>query len=422
MATNSFHEASVKALDVSWDWLHAFCPTPLKPWAFATLAVGSYVVAVQILMRRGIDTHKTLKISTSFSSIKYLFGFMFLMYPILFLIEYLFQSKIVEAPTKPIHDSIANFYAITLLIEFAFLLFPWQLFGFHASKNFLLASLEIVFGRWKVWKVPFKLVLLADIFTSYAGILSETVKIFLKDREKNVFHCLVPTIPFLFRFRQCISEFIGTKHPKHLINALKYVMSMYTTYILEAFTKEWRAAMTPIEMWSMIGLFVFGCLISLVWDIRMDWNMGLGNFLPYGPSKSPVSSPDIIVTAPIEASDLEEGRQVDVSANAGQQTPNSPSSSSTHMFLPDKGDKQGRFSVAFYVYVFLFNLLGRSFVVFRILIKLFREEGDFSTKFFFTAWKSNIFFTFFEGYRRFNWILLRVENYHSLQMFLEGNK
>ncbi|GAA5853360.1 hypothetical protein JCM8547_002427 [Rhodosporidiobolus lusitaniae] len=167
--------------------------------------------------------------------------------------------------------------------------------------------------------VPFCDIILADILTSSAKVLGDVwvagcllIKGVEASRRGGSDSCgrvwgvpLMTSLPYLFRFRQCISEVVtgSTPTPKRsLLNALKYatafpviLLSAMQTVIGDPFDPEenvheageaWIGRATLFNLWILAVLV--NSLYSFWWDVTNDW--GLSLLTPGGWSSSPTVS------------------------------------------------------------------------------------------------------------------------------------
>ncbi|GAA5945190.1 Erd1p [Sporobolomyces koalae] len=152
--------------------------------------------------------------------------------------------------------------------------------------------------------VPFCDVILADILTSSAKVLGDVwlAACFIYSagaREIAKSACgriwgvpLMVSLPYVFRFRQCLSEVVTGQTPtprRSLLNALKYatafpviVLSAMQTVVGDPFDDE-REFEEVGERWigrtALFNLWILAVLInslySFWWDITNDWGLSL---------------------------------------------------------------------------------------------------------------------------------------------------
>ncbi|GAA5839567.1 hypothetical protein JCM11251_003548 [Rhodosporidiobolus azoricus] len=166
--------------------------------------------------------------------------------------------------------------------------------------------------------VPFCDIILADILTSSAKVLGDVWVAgcllwkgldALKDTNDSCGRVwgvpIMTSLPYLFRFRQCLSEVLTGSTPtprRSLLNAAKYatafpviILSAMQTVIGDPFDKEddmheagerWIGRTTLFNMWILAVLI--NSLYSFWWDVTNDW--GLSLLTPSGWSSSPTVS------------------------------------------------------------------------------------------------------------------------------------
>ena len=78
---------------------------------------------------------------------------------------------------------------------------------------------------------------------------------------------LMSYIPFHIRFWQCIHMYVVTRKSTHLLNALKYSLSIGTV-ILSYLSRKFE-----LEQSFLVALYVVATLYAYAWDIYMDWGL-----------------------------------------------------------------------------------------------------------------------------------------------------
>ncbi|GAA5911994.1 hypothetical protein JCM6882_004736 [Rhodosporidiobolus microsporus] len=166
--------------------------------------------------------------------------------------------------------------------------------------------------------VPFCDIILADILTSSAKVLGDVwvagCLLFkgldaLKHGNDSCGRVwgvpIMTSLPYLFRFRQCLSEVLTGSTPtprRSLMNAAKYatafpviILSAMQTVIGDPFDEEedvheagerWIGRTTLFSLWILAVLV--NSLYSFWWDVTNDW--GLSLLTPSGWSSSPTVS------------------------------------------------------------------------------------------------------------------------------------
>ncbi|XP_077087159.1 xenotropic and polytropic retrovirus receptor 1 homolog, partial [Siphateles boraxobius] len=95
--------------------------------------------------------------------------------------------------------------------------------------------------------------------------------------------CLIQCFPPWLRFAQCLRCFWDTGHSLHLLNAGKY----FTVFLMVTFAGLYNMARerSALLMEGRIYLYIWavatctGVLVTVTWDLRMDWGLLQGNGL-----------------------------------------------------------------------------------------------------------------------------------------------
>ncbi|KAJ3290862.1 protein-ER retention protein, partial [Borealophlyctis nickersoniae] len=195
---------------------------------------------------------------------------------------------------------------VPTLTYFAFValtLCPLNIF-FRAERMKFLRSVKriILDGLWS--EVPFCDVILADILTSFSRVLGDLQPVFYdlaldgstaEIRHSSIWQSMSPLLiclPFLFRLRQCISEYnLSHDHSarrRHFANAVKYATSLpvvLSSFAINFLRKRHQreieapgdinAEEVEAKLNFAVGIWIFfatiNSLYSLYWDIRVDW-------------------------------------------------------------------------------------------------------------------------------------------------------
>ncbi|KAH9265375.1 hypothetical protein BASA84_001644 [Batrachochytrium salamandrivorans] len=228
---------------------------------------------------------------------------------------------------------------ITYIIVLFVTVNPWNIAYYKERSKFLRSIWRSAFGG--VFSVvPFSDVILSDILTSFSRVVGDMQLVFcdlvlvsnvadpkpsadnisqlpadqikmmaqtsglggsgghidqssLSDSMSLLTDIVAPmliALPFLFRLRQCISEYMLTKDlqhkRRHMANAIKYLTSM--PVIFSAFQINRLRVLSHSDLGmdpetysfqfnSAVGLWVLfstiNSLYSLYWDVVMDWNL-----------------------------------------------------------------------------------------------------------------------------------------------------
>ncbi|GAA5973988.1 hypothetical protein JCM11641_008197 [Rhodosporidiobolus odoratus] len=152
--------------------------------------------------------------------------------------------------------------------------------------------------------VPFSDIILADILTSSAKVLGDTwvagcLLVKGVEASRGTDSCgrvwgvpFMTSLPYLFRFRQCLSEILTGSTPtprRSLLNALKYAtafpviaLSAMQTVVGDPFDPEeevreageaWIGRATLFNVWILAVLI--NSLYSFWWDVTNDWGLSL---------------------------------------------------------------------------------------------------------------------------------------------------
>ncbi|TPX33454.1 hypothetical protein SmJEL517_g03671 [Synchytrium microbalum] len=217
-------------------------------------------------------------------------------------------------------------YALILILTFL----PFDTLYRNLRVKFLRSLRRIAFGTLYS-EVPFCDVILADILTSYSRVFGDLQIVFWTlvmpdeeivpaaraghpgDKTGTAVTVVAPTSilgswtdlvapilisgPFLFRLRQCISEYNLASEPaaknRHLANAGKYLSAI--PVIMSSFMINWlrmsyrgaafsSSGLSAEELlkaeWKLdfaVGIWVFfsivNSLFSIYWDLIMDWSL-----------------------------------------------------------------------------------------------------------------------------------------------------
>lgn len=187
--------------------------------------------------------------------------------------------------------SFPNFLILTSLAAITFLsIMPSPHLAKQQRLRFWRSCYRIAFGGFYD-EVCFADVLVADVLTSYARVFGDfvTATCMLVHMPNNALNSenktcqplflatFATALPYLFRFRQCIAEYITSNGLKfhQLWNALKYLSAFpplflgYYIGIAEAETTSHHQ-----KIWFLFA--IINSLFSYYWDVTQDW--GLGKF------------------------------------------------------------------------------------------------------------------------------------------------
>ncbi|KAJ3104023.1 hypothetical protein HDU97_009570 [Phlyctochytrium planicorne] len=227
--------------------------------------------------------------------------------------------------------------ALTYVILLVLLVWPWE--GLYKQERFLfLRTMQRIALGGLSSTVYFCDVILADILTSFSRVVGDLQIVFtdlvydipahdetgfgkkLSERQRqrrevegaveeavetawvDVIAPILICLPFLFRLRQCIAEYLQSKDPsartRHMLNAIKYisaipviVSSWLINYLRMRYyglgldpsnydgdSNHLKLRNAEMKINFSIGVWIFfsvvNSLYSLYWDICMDWHLG----------------------------------------------------------------------------------------------------------------------------------------------------
>lgn len=282
------------------------------------------------------------------------------------------------------------------------LICPFDILCREARKNFFDSLFEVAIGRYKKHHIPFSLVILADIFTSYSFFIGCLLGL-LPFQSVPIPLRYLKTLPLIFRVRQCLQDYYGSRATRHLMNTLKYLLGIATGILFDTF--EFDPSLSNSKKTTIVATVASSAFLSLGWDLFMDWNMNIWGFRTYslpshGTSTSTLSTQsDSVAREPVESES------------------NEVSDEEAGIVKKDIG-KMGRFSSLFYFTAIVYDIFGRMLNVFKALAYL--DSCRMLRPFF--AHNLGILFALIEAFRRFIWTIIRIENYHSQLLYLEANK
>jgi hypothetical protein len=116
---------------------------------------------------------------------------------------------------------------------------------------------------------------IADISVVFQDLAISSKSVYHPSPDREGIMELIPllflNLPYMFRLRQCLSEYNlqkGKARQKHQLNAIKYSLAMLA--LVATFMYSNKDA--PYS-WVYYVLQTSSSLYSLAWDIRMDWNI-----------------------------------------------------------------------------------------------------------------------------------------------------
>ncbi|ORX93187.1 EXS-domain-containing protein [Basidiobolus meristosporus CBS 931.73] len=162
----------------------------------------------------------------------------------------------------------------------------------HKKTRFIFLSslIRIVFSPLRS-EPTFEDVILADILTSFAKVITgllfalgmfftslkhepATPEDMHRAFELSFIGPIITSLPFLFRLRQCVSEYLTTKGTgyKPLANAVKYASAFPVIFLSAAMHNQSEANGNLFIIWLLA--VIFNSLYSFYWDVVMDWGLG----------------------------------------------------------------------------------------------------------------------------------------------------
>ncbi|GAA5844980.1 hypothetical protein JCM3766R1_004836 [Sporobolomyces carnicolor] len=170
---------------------------------------------------------------------------------------------------------------------------PWN-WACRRQRFMFLRSLKRIVSPNLFKPVPFSDVILADILTSSAKVLGDVwlagCYLASSKGESRIWGVpLMVALPYVFRFRQCLSEVVTKQTPtprRSLLNALKYatafpviILSAMQTVVGDPFDDDKEVGERWIGKTTLFGVWVLAVLInslySFWWDITNDWGLSL---------------------------------------------------------------------------------------------------------------------------------------------------
>ncbi|XP_076854615.1 xenotropic and polytropic retrovirus receptor 1 homolog [Brachyhypopomus gauderio] len=103
------------------------------------------------------------------------------------------------------------------------------------------------------------------------------------DRQSKVATCLIQCFPPWLRFAQCVRNFWNSRNSVHLLNSVKYS----TVFLMVTFAGLYNTARESAGLAVEVSVYLYfwamatcvSVLVTVVWDLRMDWGLLRGNGL-----------------------------------------------------------------------------------------------------------------------------------------------
>ncbi|CAG8516073.1 7328_t:CDS:2 [Ambispora leptoticha] len=283
-----------------WTFSHSF-PLPYRVLILICIGLWAWGSNLQILSWFGIDVHMLLSTSnqytekrppTSYKSV-YLLATILSAWVGFNLMTFWWLTDGDPA-------AIANWTAVPLfcyLMMITIVVCPFNILIRRERMRFLRCLNRVLFFKYGS-EVLFVDGIMADILTSYAKVLGDLyvtgcILLFHNFEEAGIFsenrcwsYVIAPfftSIPYIIRFRQCLSEYMKSSFHKkrHLFNTLKYA-SAFPVIFLSALQKRYDFATldsdtvtfgqsTLYNLWLLS--VAFNSIYSFYWDIEKDWEL-----------------------------------------------------------------------------------------------------------------------------------------------------
>ncbi|KAK9719436.1 protein-ER retention protein [Basidiobolus ranarum] len=166
---------------------------------------------------------------------------------------------------------------------------PFNILYKKKRYSFLSSLIRVVYSPIRS-EPSFGDIILADILTSFAKVIvgvffafcaffaSSNSNTLVSDYIHHSFELLVmgpliTSLPFIFRFRQCISEYLTSKGTgyKSLANAGKYASAFPVIFLSASMHNPSQEDSHLFSIWLLA--VIFNSLYSFYWDVVMDWDL-----------------------------------------------------------------------------------------------------------------------------------------------------
>ncbi|EMC91122.1 hypothetical protein BAUCODRAFT_80591 [Baudoinia panamericana UAMH 10762] len=278
-------------LDVPLDELDTFSlllPLPYRLASTLVLGVWLWGVNLQVLQRHGIDTPALIRYSARTDPPPHLSVYRFatvLTTPLAASLIYFWWWTAGGQQERVIAHSLVPNVTLILVLALAFLipqrwLYPREFWPATGRLRLLHTFRRILVGGIaRPEEGKFGDVLLADALTSYSRPLSELYIVFYMmahqqattnriDRSSAIAVPIIMSIPFVIRFKQCITDW-------QPYNALKYA----TAFPAIAVSTFMRLEEPYINHGNLHAIWMLtaltNALYSYYWDVTRDWDLTL---------------------------------------------------------------------------------------------------------------------------------------------------
>ncbi|PWZ02981.1 EXS-domain-containing protein [Testicularia cyperi] len=224
----------------------------------------------------------------------FVFGLFQLTWSVLGWFSYRFYVDRMEGDPRGRHAQALQGFAVSG--AFLALLWPGNLF-FKSMRKAFGRSVLLILSPSLSQTVTFSDVILADIFTSFARVFGDVwlTACFLLPRKEHhtwwngkgsAFVPILISLPYLIRFRQCISEYRtsmstdkGRKSKKPLWNAAKYASAFPVIWLSAWYEADKKPHGPQIEIFTRYTLWILSVfvnsLFSFWWDVSNDWGLSI---------------------------------------------------------------------------------------------------------------------------------------------------
>lgn len=136
-------------------------------------------------------------------------------------------------------------------------------------------------------------ILLSDSFVSYNRVFNDTINVFWtfffnSATYLNNLEFMVLSIPLLIRIKQCWHEFNTLKKRQHLLNLIKYSVGLgpiVLNHTIKRVSSSSSYDLNDEKLQNLRHVLYFLAYInstySFIWDVKMDWGLGMMNILPW---------------------------------------------------------------------------------------------------------------------------------------------
>lgn len=136
-------------------------------------------------------------------------------------------------------------------------------------------------------------ILLSDSCVSYNRVLNDTMNVFWtlffeSSTYLNSLEFMVLSIPLFIRIKQCWHEYNMLKQKQHFLNLIKYSVGLgpiVLSHTIKRISSSTSYDMKDEKLQQLHHALYFIAFInstySFIWDVKMDWGLGMMNILPW---------------------------------------------------------------------------------------------------------------------------------------------